>query len=188
MKVYFSSSLRAKKLYKKNFQETYKIIKDLGYKHTSEFVLKADSESYYSRTGKDFASFYKNLISQIKKADICVFEVSLHSLGIGYCVNLALDMGKPVIALHLKGKEPIFFKGIKDERFQLYEYIPCDLKSVLEAALDIAKGSVDIRFTFFITSRINNFLSWVSKTKKTPRAVYLRNLLEAEIEKEGFTE
>lgn len=189
MKVYFSSSLRAKKFYQEHFEQIYQTIKDLGYQHTSDFLIKADPNEYYKhQKGKQFAKLYKILISQIKKADICIFEVSLHSLGIGYCINLALDMGKPVIALCLQGKEPIFFQNMQNERFILSEYNRKNLKKVLKNSLDIAKELIDIRFTFFITSKINNFLSWISKNKKIPRAVYLRQLVEKEMKKYRFEE
>jgi len=188
MKIYFSTSLRAKKLYQKNFEKIYKIIEDLGNKHTSDFILEAEPESFYKRSGKAFTRFYDKLTKQIRKADICVFEVSLHSLGIGYCVNLALDMGKPVVILHVKDKKPVLFQGIKDKRMQIYEYNLNNLERVLKDALEIAKDAMDIRFTFFITSKINRFLDWISKTKKIPRAVFLRRLINEAMEKEGFTE
>jgi len=186
MKVYFSSSLRARNLYKKDFKRIYHIIEDLGHKHTSDFVLKANPEEFYKRKGEGFSKFYKKLTSQIKKADICIFEVSLHSLGIGYCVDLALQMGKPVILLYRQGNSPVFFKGIKSDRLQLYQYQPEDLKDVLEGAVEVAKEKIDIRFTFFITPKIVRFLNYIAKEKKIPRAVYLRDLLKKEIKKTGF--
>ncbi len=188
MKVYFSSSLRAKKLYQKEFELIYKTIKNLDYKHTSDFLLEADPADYYKRkTGADFNKFYKKLVQQLKKADICVFEVTLHSLGIGYCVNLALEMGKPVVLLFQKDSNPLFFKGIKSDKLQMYEYSLGDLKEILESALEMAKEVLDIRFTFFIDPKINNFLAWVKKTKKTPRSVYLRKLIEEAMKKENYS-
>ena len=186
MKVYFSSSLRAKKLYQKNFEKIYQIIRDLGHKHTSSFLIKADPDVFYKRKGGEFAKFYKKLVSKIKKADVCVFEVSLHSLGIGYCVDLALQLGKPTVLLYLKGNKPVFFAGIESDRVQLYEYEMDDLRGVLQDALEVAKSLIDIRFTFFVTSKINNFLTWIAKDKKIPRAVYLRQLLAQEMKKEDF--
>jgi hypothetical protein len=187
MKVYFSSSLRAKKLYKKEFEKIYKIIDKLSYFHTSDFLLKADPDDYYKRkSGEDFNKFYKKLSRQLKSSDICVFEVTLHSLGIGYCVNLALEMGKPVILLFKKDSNPIFFKGIKSDKLQMHEYKSEDLEEILISALEIAKDSLDIRFTFFIDSKINDFFSWIKKTKKVPRSVWLRGLIEREMKKEGY--
>ena len=47
MKIYFSSSLRAKTKYLDIFREIYNIIERLGHKSTSNFLLKADPEEYY---------------------------------------------------------------------------------------------------------------------------------------------
>ncbi|MFC1711285.1 hypothetical protein ACFLZ1_01730 [Patescibacteria group bacterium] len=186
MKVYFSSSLRAQKYYKKTFDLIFKYIKSLGYSHTSDFLITADPNKYY-KDRFNFEKFYKVLTAQMKKASVCVFEVSLHSLGIGFCVDLALQMGKPVVLLYKKGHNPIFFKGIRSEKLQLYEYqSDDDLKEVLKDALEIAKGMSDIRFTFFINSKINQFLTWIAKVKKVPRAVYLRDLIQEAMKKEGF--
>jgi hypothetical protein len=186
MKVYFSSSLRAKKYYLKNFDKIFQTIKDLGHKHTSDFLIKAEANEFYDRKGEQFGRFYKNIIAQIKKADICVFEVSLHSLGIGYCVDLAIQMGKPVILLHVPDSNPVFFKGIKSERVQIHEYQLEDVDHVLKDALEEAKSHIDVRFTFFITPKIVHFLDNVAKKKKIPRAVYIRRLLEEAMKKEKF--
>jgi hypothetical protein len=187
MKIYFSSSLTAKKLYQQNFEKIYDAIKDAGHTHTSDFIIKADMEEYRRRqSGEDFAKYYKDIITQMKKADICIFEVSRHSLGVGYCVNLALQMGKPVVLLYLKGFNPIFFKGIKSDKLLLYEYDPSEIAEVLGDALNLVRDLTDIRFTFFINPKINQFLDWVAKNKKAPRAVYLRNLLTSAMKREGF--
>lgn len=187
MKIYFSSSLRAKKQYKANFEAIYKAIKNLGYIHTSDFIIKADIDEYNRRrSGHEFVKFYKDINYQMKKADVCIFEVSLNSLGVGYCVNLALQMGKPVILLHIKGTDPIFFKGIKSDKLLIYEYELNELREVLKDAFNIVHALIDIRFTFFINSKISQFLDWIATDKKTPRAVYLRHLLETAMKKENF--
>ena len=154
MKIYFSSSMRAKKIYKDAFQKIYCIVKDLGYKHTSDFLLKANADEFYHRTPGEEKAFYHKMVSQIKSADVCVFEVSRHSLGIGYSVNLALDFGKPVLLLHEAGRRPYLFSAIKSDRLQMLEYNQADLKEVLADALEEAKNNIDIRFTFFVTPKI----------------------------------
>lgn len=187
MKIYFSSSLRAKKHYKANFDAIYKVIKDLGHIHTSDFIVKADINEYYRRKGgHEFVLFYKDITYQMKKADVCIFEVSLNSLGVGYCVNLALQMGKPVILLHVKGTDPIFFRGIKSDKLLMCEYELNDLGEVLKDAMALVHDLIDIRFTFFINPKINQFLDWIANNKKTPRAVYIRSLLQTAMKKEGF--
>ena len=113
MKIYFSSSMRAKKLYEDTFKKIYDLVIRLGYKHTSDFLLKSDPDEFYKRTSSDEKNFFKKMVSQIKSADVCIFEVSRHSLGIGYSVNLALDLGKPTILMHQSNSKPYLFSAIK---------------------------------------------------------------------------
>jgi hypothetical protein len=43
--------------------------------------------------------------------------------------------------------------------------------------------NIDTRFNFFISPKIGNFLDWIAKKKKLPRAVYLRKLIEDDMDK-----
>ena len=186
MKVYFSSSMRAKKLHQEIFQKIYRAISELGFKHTSEFLMKADPEEFYKRSPTDEKAFYNTMVKQIKTADVCMFEVTRHSLGIGYSVNLALDFGKPVVLLYQTGHKPYLFSALKNDKLIMAEYSSSTLKETVKDALNEAKNNIDIRFTFFITPRINQFLRSITRHKKTPRAVYLRGLLEKEMAKVNF--
>jgi hypothetical protein len=186
MKVYFSSSMRAKKLFQDIFENIYHAIEELGYKHTSDYLLKADAEQFYKRKPTEEKRFYQSMVKQIKAADVCVFEVSRHSLGIGYSVNLALDFGKPVILLYQSGHRPYLFSALNSDKLIMSEYAPHSLKTVIKSTLSEAKDNIDIRFTFFITPEINQFLRYITRQKNTPRAVYLRDLLAREMGKSGF--
>jgi hypothetical protein len=178
--------MRAKKSHGKVFGQIYNIIGDLGYKHTSNFLVKADPQQFYQRSPADERRFYIQMVKQMKDADVCVFEISRHSLGIGYAVNLSLEFGKPTLLLYQANHKPYLFSAIKSDRLMMVEYTTQDLAETLQDALEEAKNHIDIRFTFFITPKINEFLRFIIKNKKTPRAVYLRSMLEREMKKEGF--
>jgi glycosyltransferase involved in cell wall biosynthesis len=186
MKVYFSASLRGKRVFKENYEKIHKLIEELGYKNVSEFVVEEDPEKFYPQDPEKQADIYDKLVSQIKKADVCVFEVSFHSLGLGYCVNLALELDKPVILLHVEERKPFLFEGAKEGKMQIIEYTKEDIKGKLSTALKEAKDQTNIRFTFFVTPKISRFLDWIAKEKKMPRAVYLRRLLKEAMDEEDF--
>jgi hypothetical protein len=46
---------------------------------------------------------------------------------------------------------------------------------------DYLSDTQDVRFNFFISPQIGNYLDWVSKNKRIPRAVYLRRLIEEDM-------
>ncbi|OGD62849.1 hypothetical protein A2160_05690 [Candidatus Beckwithbacteria bacterium RBG_13_42_9] len=184
MKVYFSTSARSKKPYKENIEAIYGTIEDLGYQHVTDFILRVEPENFYDRSAKDAAIFYNRMVNEIKKADICVFETSLESAGIGYSVNLALDAGKPVIALHLSDREPYLLKMINHPKIQVLEYTLPTLKGILKDALEIAKEQMDIRFTFFLTPKLVEYLDFIKRERKQARATFLRKLIDSALKKD----
>jgi len=185
MKVFFNTSVRNIRFYKKNIKDIYRIIKSLGYKHVSDFVIKVDPKKFYEGSPEESESFYREIVSGIKEADICVFEISLDSAGVGYSVNLALDSGKPVIVLHVPDRIPYLLQMIRSHpKIQVLSYKASNLKGILKNALESAKDQTDIRFTFFLTPKLVEYLDFVKRVKKTARATLLRRLIEGEMKKD----
>jgi hypothetical protein len=127
---------------------------------------------------------YLESLDSVKKADMIVMEVSGHSMSMGYLISKALEMNKPVIALHKQEHAPNFIKGISDPKLIISEYDEKNVEEVLEKSLKTATGLIDVRFNFFVNSKILNYLDWVSQKRMVPRSVFLRNLIEHEIKKD----
>lgn len=183
MKVYFTSSPRSLKLHNNQINKIYQTIQRLGYELVNDFIVKVDPDSYYKSSNVEMVSHYQETISSIKKADIVVLDVSVASMAMGYLIDKAKEYSKSVVILHLKTKEPLFFSAIVDERIQIVEYVPENLERVLKDSLIYAAEKIDTRFNFFISPKIGNYLDWIAKKRKLPRAVYLRKLIEDDMDK-----
>lgn len=181
MKVYFMASPRGKDDLSNKYEAIYKTIEELGYKHVADFILKVDVDKFYL---SDIRPFYKETTKDLKKADICLFEVSVHSLAIGHLINDAIDEGKPVIALYTGDNLPFFLSGASEEKVQIIQYDLSNLKKVLKHALQYAQERTDTRFNFFISHRLSSYLDWISRKKRIPRAVYLRQLIKKAMKKD----
>ncbi len=123
----------------------------------------------------------------LKKTDITVAEISYPSLGVGHEITLALNSGKPVVALCLAGKKgtsALMLEGIQNERLQIVTYSPQNITAVLKRVMRQAEQIVDIRFNFFISPEHMQYLDWIAKNKKIPRSVFLRNLIDKEMKKD----
>jgi hypothetical protein len=179
LKVYFISSPRGVEKYRKNYEKIFQVVKDLGHTNVSDLMMTVEVEKFYL---SDFSRFYEETVHQLKQADICVFETSLPSLAIGHLISMALQYGKPVVALYTDKQVPHFLSGIEDEKIQVVEYSSENIKEVLEDALSFASEKIDTRFNFFISPKHVQFLDWVAQTKKVPRSVYLRQLIEKDRE------
>jgi len=186
MKIYFIASSRLvganPKLYSKMYSYLVtdnKMISDkvlkwvkMGVRDMSVAPLKIKKENYLES------------LDSVKKADVVVMEVSGHSMSMGYLISKALEMNKPVIALHKQEHAPNFIKGISDPKLIISEYDEKNVEEVLEKSLKTATGLIDVRFNFFVNSKILNYLDWVSQKRMVPRSVFLRNLIEHEIKKD----
>jgi len=182
MNVFFTTTPRFKTDFDKNVKAIYQTIEELGYRHTSDYLLKVSEEDFYKSGKGQVPVYYDTIINSLKKADIVVFEASFPSIGVGLLLDMALDLGKGVVALHMKGKFPFFLGGVRDDKLAIEEYTIDNLKKILKISLEYSADQMDTRFNFFISPKIGNYLDWVAKKRKIPRAVYLRRLIEKEMD------
>ena len=179
MKVVFVASHTQKEELGEYYKRVVKFLRDKGLDVSSGslFDEKLEKEGSDNRE-----KWYKESIREVQKADLVIVEISYPSTAnVGHELTYALEIGKPVVALYHKGKEPVFLRGREDEKLLLFEYTENDLESVLDSALEYATDIQDVRFNFFISPAIGRYLDWVSKKRRLPRAVYLRRLIEEDM-------
>ena len=70
----------------------------------------------------------------------------------------------------------------------LIEYIPSEISEVLDYAIEDVSEKIDIRYNFFISPKTVRFLDYIAKVKKTPRAVFLRQLIEKDMKSSKYEE
>ena len=190
MKIHFFGSLSGNEIGdggKTNYERIVEAIENLGHKIvTKHYVIKKVSE-VLQETSKQHEDYFRNMLNWIKNADIVVAEVTKPEIGTGYEVSLAVNyLNKPLIALYTQGKFSPIFIGQSSDKVQHLEYNSQNVESVIRLALDDAKDQMDVRFNFFISPKIGAYLDWMSKNKKTPRAVYLRKLIEEDMAKGDY--
>lgn len=182
MKIYFVGSIAGKDKYGPNYKKIVEAAKELGHK-VLEDTLRPNTEEVYNITDEEKVDYYRCVLNWIKESDVVVAEASHPSIGVGFEISTALEKGKPVIVLYAEGQAPHFLEGLESEKLLLIKYDFEDLKKTLGDSLQFASEQADIRFNFFISPKISNFLDWMSKEKRIPRSVYLRRLIENDMNK-----
>ncbi|OGV92782.1 hypothetical protein A3B57_02100 [Microgenomates group bacterium RIFCSPLOWO2_01_FULL_47_10] len=188
MKIFFDASLSGREEYERHYAKIIAVIESLSHVLIKSTLMLRKPQDVALETSKQAEDWYKQLKKWLSECDVAIFEVSYSSTGIGHEVTLALDAGKPVIALYVKGKHPFVLETIPSDKIQVIDYALDDLAPKITKALEYAAGQVDTRFNFFISPHISNYLDWVAKKKRTPRAVYLRKLIEKAMIEEKFEE
>lgn len=123
--------------------------------------------------------------SEVESVNTVVFALSAKDkLPEGFFLNLAYIAG---ISKNLN-KEVILYtqdvvvssQAAKIPNVKIAESLN-DLKKVLSDYLIEKNVEQDLRFNFFLSPKLSNYLDWVAKNKKVSRSVYLRHLIDAQI-------
>ncbi|OGY16566.1 MAG: hypothetical protein A2785_03165 [Candidatus Chisholmbacteria bacterium RIFCSPHIGHO2_01_FULL_49_18] len=183
MKVYFTASLR----YKKRFGGIYReIVEDLekdGHEVYSE-ILSEHLPEFSDVSSQKLRQWSKEWASFIRECDFVLVEGSYPStIHIGFEVGMALAQGKPVVLLFQQGHDPIFLNTFIANKLIKTEYDERDLQDILRWSVEEVEQLSSRRFTFFISSEIDEYLSQVAKGGSLSRSEYIRGLIEREIEK-----
>jgi len=179
MLIYFFASSSQSQSYQQSYLEIVHTIEKLGHKVVYEPLEESTNEEQQSLSVEERQAFYRKFLQQINKCDMVVAEVSYpSSINIGYRISIALEKNKPVLALHAKDKASPFLDGNTSDRFLYEEYSSATLRKTIERAINFAEQHTDARFNFFISPRHINFLDFISRKRKIPKSVYLRELIE----------
>lgn len=187
MKCMFIGSIRAKAQYVNAYIAIVEALKKNGCSVTADHVIKVSQAELGKMTKSENMNFHKNILKNLKNAEIVVAECSHQSLSVGYLLSYAVEQGKPTIVFYSSdAPEPNLFPTLTSFEklfFVKYESIN-DLKKLVGDYLEYAKEQLDTRFNFFVSPRIERYLSWISKNRKLPRSVFLRKLIDDAISRD----
>lgn len=179
MKIYFSAAVsRVPPEIRDNYELIIESLKNLGHNVLAEHLKGKTAEKIKKQTEEEALEIQRKMTKKKKQADLIVLEVSTPSFGVGQELAFALENNKPVIALHVSGKEPHLLLDRGKDFLFIGEYTRDTVKDVLRGLIEEAKDQMDIRFNFFVSPKIVRYLDWIAKHKKLPRAVFLRKLIE----------
>lgn len=183
MKVSFVASHSQGSELMEFYKRIVKVMEERGYTIYSGTLFNQKKSDAYTEDQKKREEWYKESIAKVREADVVVVETSYPSTAnVGHELTYALDLGKPVIALYKSGRDPFFLRGRVDDKLTILPYTTYDLEQVLSNAFDYALSTQDVRFNFFISPQIGRYLDWVAQKRRVPRAVFLRRLIEQEMQ------
>jgi hypothetical protein len=160
-----------------------KALENVASKIYHEHITETSQEQLDKMSDDEKIEFHNRILKQVKNSDVVVAEVTHPSMGVGFLIANALDFQKPTILLYQKDAPTNLLTNLeRNERLIAIKYdVKSDLKKLLGEAIEYAAEKQDVRFNFFVSPEIQQYLDWVAKYKRTPRAVYLRELLERDM-------
>ena len=96
MKIYFSSAVRAGRQDVEIYAEVVKLLKKYG-----EVLTERNADpNFFGETSITDEEIFERDMAWLNSADVLVAEVTTPSLGVGYEIAAALNLGKPVLCLY----------------------------------------------------------------------------------------
>jgi hypothetical protein len=183
MTIYFSGCLTQKPTFGVFYNNIVRALERWGHIVLQDTTM-VELPDAVNKSDNQRVAYYKQVLDWVNAADCIVVECSFPStLSIGHEISLALDKGKPVIALYYEGYEPAFLLGLQHQRLFWSDYTEDNMSDTLEEGLRFATIAQQIRFNFFITSRHTSFLDDVATKYNMPRSAYMRKLIEDDMER-----
>ena len=178
MTIYFTASLVGKKDFQRNYLAIISYLQSKGHTVQANHILNTTESEVGLQTREARLAFHKKLEGWIQSCDCMVAETSFPSISVGYEISLALQYKKPVLILYSIGDPPSLFAHHDDEKIVCEKYSVTNVGEIIDNFVNFAGGSADSRFTFFVTPKIVGYLEKIAQTKKIPKSVYLRELIE----------
>jgi hypothetical protein len=183
MIAYFTASVVGKKYHLGNYQKIIDYLKTQGFNVISDHITQATEANIRLETKTERLAFQSKLEKWITSADFMVVETTFPSISVGYEISLAVHRGKPVLMLYSEGDPPSLLAHHSDEKIICEKYTTDTLNVILDDFIKYVGGTSDTRFTFFLTSELSLYLESISKKRKIPKSVYLRQLIDEDLKK-----
>ena len=181
MKIFYTSTTRGQTAYGTYYKEIYEEIANLGYQHLDDDIINTSYDEFVNEMesgGREaYVSYFKRKEECIQKADICIFEVSVPTLGLGFVTERAVKYGKPTIVLYYKDNIPYFVSGVENEKLIVRSYDENTIHEVLQESLQLARERRDKRFNFFLSPKLLDYLEEASTNQGSTKSKLIRDMI-----------
>jgi len=185
MRFFFSASIHGKQQFEQNYRAIEHEVKRLGHDIDISTVLDQNVQGMQELDEQQVLAFHKTVMNGMKRADALLIEASYPSTSVGFNLAAAVQLGKPIIIFYSGSQEPHLFRTLEriNDKLQVIRYANLDqLRKELPSALAFATDTQDTRFNFFISPVHAKYLDWIAHNYKMSRSVYLRKLINQEME------
>lgn len=121
MNIYFCGSIAGGRTYLSTYTEIVNYLQSLGHVIPTVHIIEPnvlDSEKQLTAE-----QIYQRDVEWLTSADAVIAEISNPSLGVGYEIGFALNLGKRVLALYRQGLfVSRMITGNRDANLTVYEY------------------------------------------------------------------
>ena len=179
MKLFFSTTPRVKAVYPDSIERIYKKLHKLPYELTETYIEHAKSNELDRWSIEKKMQYNIDFTRAIANSDVCVFETSIPSLGVGHMLHHCISINKPVVAFFQGGKVP-FMLDVESHRCVFpVEYDNTNLEEELVFGIKMAlEEQKQIRLNVLISAEMNLHIGKIAKIKRMSKSGFVRWLVD----------
>jgi len=180
VRIVFVASVNGKNKQKFFYLSIIGVIKELGHDIFYEYIIKESPETI-NKTFKRNIKLHKNLIKNIREADLIVSEITHESIGVGYLIHEALLHNRPVIAMSRLDSTPnisVFLENFKNFTFIPYKKA-FEIKNLLIKSIKEINFEKYKRLNFLLTEKLDEKLKIIAAKNNTSKSEFLRSLIRS---------
>lgn len=189
MKIFLSASIYGKQHLEDSCKKIVALTKKSKNTIIADHILDTTNEQMAQWKKDQDIKFHNFVMNGVKNSDAVFAEISHPSTSVGYLIAIAAQAGKPVVCFYNGKQKPHLFNTLEEQndKFAVVEYTSLsDLDKLVPEMIEFIHEGQDTRFNFFVTPKHINYLNWIAKTRRIPRSVFLRRLIEDEMKKNEF--
>ncbi len=186
MKIHISASKASTSTPGVELNLIKKILEKLGHEVRANHILSPD----IPKDMKDiaFKKEYKKIHSWIKSSDILIADITAPSNGVGHEIFLALNEGKPVLALYAydsKAPRDVTVRGNPSRLLKTKSYTKENLEERLRTFCEEVKTKLDTKFILIISPEIDKYIRWSAEKRRKHKAQVVREAIEDKMRKDN---
>lgn len=185
MNVYFTASTQSIKTLSSAYINIIKILKKNKCKNLNSYIekrlqLKQEKIKVYSRIENNI---YTKSLKLINNSTLLVAEITYPSITVGRQIEFAIQKNISVLCLSDIEKNVYISPSVFDVKIYAQTFRSYDTKTLPIILNEYLKNfrKPKIRFNFFITREIENFLNWLSLKKGIRKSSIIRELIDNEM-------
>ena len=187
MKIYYACSMHDPIPYKDYYVAVPKLIRELGHVVQRDWVEQAIDVIEKKVLRPDRNEVFKEVMQAVRDADLCIFDVSQPSIGMGYQLADAVNHRIPCLIIgnnHAKETPgQLFFSGASSTYITIRGYDSLDdMKKVVTNYIKKNEGRKKKRINLALDSTIMSHLERQALLKNTSKTDIIQTLIEQDIQ------
>lgn len=189
-RAYFSFSTQHITEHKDSYRRVLDLLKADGLTIVRNWLDSALKRASSGKEQESRAPMYKEIMDSIRTSDICIFDVTVKSMGIGQQITYAIERGKPVLVVSSVNADipldMLLISGSRSGLLELAEYKNLEqLEKIVKRFIKKRATGSHVRFNLNMESYLFDFIEKKALKERITKTDAIKLAIQEMLEREG---